>query len=434
MRAFMKRAAGCALTIGMLLSTMTLLHAEDSLIQVNEGVKSTTYGQEHTGYTIKADADMNYKASMSFDKAEHIQPEDQVIITFKAQEEHKFTKDPLITFSSDTVTIVKVVQDDADAFNTLYFYTITGISEDTTVYADFEVEKFTESGVEPQAQVWDVEVKGSVNTPLQPQCILLSLSFTKYNNIAKGTDISSWITNLPKGLTAIVDEDVVDNGGNFDAEKLYVMISGTPLEPSCDPISATIPASAMRSGESMTTFYYKFAAWNITGTAIQPEVKPDADTNKAPDAETGTDSVQGVRLEITKGENSVYRSGLNEPFTLVCSGRLEDLEGIYVNGRILDDSNYTLRSGSTILTLKPEYLKTLATGTYTLRFQYKQDFMDVAFRVENGKGGITLNEKTAAAAPNTADQTAAGMLLCTLMGSGVGIAALYMKRRALRKA
>ncbi len=53
--------------------------------------------------------------------------------------------------------------------------------------------------------------------------------------------------------------------------------------------------------------------------------------------------------------------------------------------------------------------------------------------MENDRKAETPNEKTNAAAPNTADATSAGMLVCIFTASGAGIAALYIKRRALSR-
>jgi len=52
------------------------------------------------------------------------------------------------------------------------------------------------------------------------------------------------------------------------------------------------------------------------------------------------------------------------------SGELNRLSSVKVNGTELDASNYTKESGSTIVTLKNDYLKTLALGTYSLEIGY----------------------------------------------------------------
>lgn len=86
-------------------------------------------------------------------------------------------------------------------------------------------------------------------------------------------------------------------------------------------------------------------------------------------------------LEIVKPEQplvSVSGNGKHELYskgslTFTCTGELANLLGVYVDGKLVDDSNYTLRSGSTILTFKADYLDTLAVGTHTLKLMYKDD-------------------------------------------------------------
>ena len=78
-----------------------------------------------------------------------------------------------------------------------------------------------------------------------------------------------------------------------------------------------------------------------------------------------------IKPEITTGAGSTHQISNGKDMTLTCSGMLEDLIGIYVDGKVIDASNYTLSSGSTILTLKANYLDTLATGSHALKFQYK---------------------------------------------------------------
>lgn len=43
----------------------------------------------------------------------------------------------------------------------------------------------------------------------------------------------------------------------------------------------------------------------------------------------------------------------------------------YVNGQLLDPSNYVVSSGSTVVTLKDSYLKTLPKGEYSLKVTFK---------------------------------------------------------------
>lgn len=46
---------------------------------------------------------------------------------------------------------------------------------------------------------------------------------------------------------------------------------------------------------------------------------------------------------------------------------------VYINDELLDENNYTAKEGSTIITLKEDYLKTLSKGTYTLKVTFDDD-------------------------------------------------------------
>lgn len=51
---------------------------------------------------------------------------------------------------------------------------------------------------------------------------------------------------------------------------------------------------------------------------------------------------------------------------------MKDLLEVKVDGNELSDQNYKLESGSTILTLKTKYLKTLSKGKHTLSMKFNQ--------------------------------------------------------------
>ncbi|MEG0092402.1 MAG: hypothetical protein RSA20_11315, partial [Oscillospiraceae bacterium] len=71
------------------------------------------------------------------------------------------------------------------------------------------------------------------------------------------------------------------------------------------------------------------------------------------------------------------------------TGALEDLTGIYIDGKSVDKNNYTLETGSTILKLKSSYLDTLSTGKHTLKFQYKDNASAETEFIITAKAGVT---------------------------------------------
>lgn len=72
------------------------------------------------------------------------------------------------------------------------------------------------------------------------------------------------------------------------------------------------------------------------------------------------------KIKMLEGDNSKWTQGCKEGLTFRSEADLSDFENVTINGIMLDESNFTKKSGSTIITLKSEYLDTLSTGTYTI--------------------------------------------------------------------
>lgn len=76
------------------------------------------------------------------------------------------------------------------------------------------------------------------------------------------------------------------------------------------------------------------------------------------------------------------------------------------NGVAVDPGNYTITAGSTIITLKESYLKTLATGTYAFVAEFLDGQTgDITLKVTNSGNATTQNLRTGvdAKAPQTGD-------------------------------
>ena len=141
-------------------------------------------------------------------------------------------------------------------------------------------------------------------------------------------------------------------------------------------------------------------------------------------------------LEVTAGAGSTHKTGVNENMTFTCNGSLDNLTGIYVDGALLDPSNYTVKSGSTILTLKASYLNTLAVGTHTLKFQYKNDMStDTSFEIVKAedKKETPVNDTENTNTPQTGDTTNIALLMSLLVLSGGAVAFVSKKRKMATK-
>lgn len=143
-------------------------------------------------------------------------------------------------------------------------------------------------------------------------------------------------------------------------------------------------------------------------------------------------SETSAKPTITVGGGFNYQISAGKDMTLTCSGKLEDLTGIYVDGKLVDAKNYILKSGSTILTLKASYLDTLSPGKHTLKFQYKDNVLAETVFTITAKAGQIPNQPGASAAPHSPQTGDSGnliVLFTLFLVSGGTLTILLTKRR-----
>lgn len=88
-----------------------------------------------------------------------------------------------------------------------------------------------------------------------------------------------------------------------------------------------------------------------------------------------------VDYQITEGNNSQWTVGEDRPITITANGAFAKFVGIQVDGVNVDAGNYTAVSGSTIITLKPDYLSTLSVGKHTLTVRFTDGQADGQFEI-----------------------------------------------------
>lgn len=76
---------------------------------------------------------------------------------------------------------------------------------------------------------------------------------------------------------------------------------------------------------------------------------------------------KAIPYQFTVGENATYQ---DTDLVFILDGEFDLVNQVFVNGKELDSSNYMITEGSTVLTLKNEYLKALEEGIYELTVTY----------------------------------------------------------------
>jgi len=163
-------------------------------------------------------------------------------------------------------------------------------------------------------------------------------------------------------------------------------LSGTltiPLPQGYDGATARIKGGASASSYTATTVTFPLTL-DVSGNTAEAfelliEYK-EAQEPVVPDAPV-----------IIKGANGTWQKGGKDGLSFTSNAAFADFIKVQVDGKDLDASNYTVKEGSTIVTLNAAYLNTLSVGKHTLSIV--------------SANGTATTEFTITAAPTGGDQT-----------------------------
>lgn len=129
------------------------------------------------------------------------------------------------------------------------------------------------------------------------------------------------------------------------------------------------------------------------------------------------------KAAITAGANGIWQKGTKSDLSFTSNAAFAHFLKVQVDGKDLDASSYTVKEGSTIVTLKAEYLETLSVGKHTL-----------AIVSETGTAETEFTIKAAAAAddtqsPQTGDNSNVTLWIALLFVSGGALCAGIVSRK-----
>ena len=126
-----------------------------------------------------------------------------------------------------------------------------------------------------------------------------------------------------------------------------------------------------------------------------------------------------VDYRIVEGDGSKWEKGTDTGLSFTANGAYAKFTGIEVDGRAVNQADYTAASGSTIIALKPEYLETLSVGKHTLTVQYTDGAASCGFEVCAPAG---------TALPETGD-CAVALWTVSILAAGAALAVTLLHRR-----
>ena len=141
---------------------------------------------------------------------------------------------------------------------------------------------------------------------------------------------------------------------------------------------------------------------------------------------TMTVEVQAVgeipSYSIIEGANGVWIQNSDETLTFRANGDFSKFTGVKVDGTLIDVKNYTAVSGSTVITLKADYLQTLSVGKHTLTIVYNDGECNTQFEIKaasttpgNNSDGTVPSESKPTTGEITNPQTGDNIIIFSII-------------------
>lgn len=104
----------------------------------------------------------------------------------------------------------------------------------------------------------------------------------------------------------------------------------------------------------------------------------------ASSAATGSNDEKKDLYKIIEGAKSTWSGSTTEGLTVRGDGDFAKFAGVKVDGNWIPSAHYDAKAGSTIVTLKPSYLASLAAGEHTVSIMWIDDSASTTFTIAAG--------------------------------------------------
>lgn len=175
-------------------------------------------------------------------------------------------------------------------------------------------------------------------------------------------------------------------------------------------------------GTAITNFTVQ--AVSTTPTPSEPSTTQGESTTTSTPASTSTASTQGgqqVIPTIIEGAGSSYTQGSGDTIYFRSSDSFANFQKVMVDNAELSADCYTATEGSIIITLKPEYLSTLAAGSHSISIVSANGVATANFEVQTAD--------TTAVSPKTGDNGQAALWITLLILSCGALTAVGIRKK-----
>ena len=129
-----------------------------------------------------------------------------------------------------------------------------------------------------------------------------------------------------------------------------------------------------------------------------------------------------VTYDILDGAGSSWTQNTDGSLAIRGSGEISKFREVKVDGVTVDPVNYTVTEGSTIITFKPEYLKSLSAGNHSFELVWTDGTAATNFTVAE-------NADQSVKSPKTGEDFSMALCTALLMVSCAGLAGIFVRRK-----
>ena len=194
---------------------------------------------------------------------------------------------------------------------------------------------------------------------------------------------------------------------------------------------ATEPDEPTRSGFNFDTWYSDSACTQIF----------DFNTPITGDITLYAKWAQKVKYTVVSGGGKVYGKASGEELVITVKRNPKDNEcfkhfsNVQIDGKTLTkDTDYTAEAGSTVITLKPEYLSKLNTGRHIITINFDDGKATTGMTIKAGTGGGGGRRGGGGDNPDTGDLSNPGLWTGVLLLSGLALGGVIVTGRKARRA
>ena len=239
---------------------------------------------------------------------------------------------------------------------------------------------------------------------------------------------------------------ICDNDENHQKSKEASITSTVKEEPTCTEDGITVYTATVEFNGQTYTDTKEIADFPATGhqlTKVDGKVQTIEETgnitywhceicDKYFSDENGEheisleDTILAKLPKLLEGADQVWTKGSKDGMVWRIQEDPQAFKRVLVDGKELKDTEYTVTSGSTIITLQPSYLETLSAGKHKIRLEFTTGNITTYFMIKD----VTKPEQTDSA--NTGVQNNVGLwsiALVVALSSLIGITVLYQKKQ-----